>query len=191
MITKFKKQVEPIIAIIAYPFLSWNPHLLTSISVLSSILFAFFLTNHNFLLAGISWIGVVFDALDGYVARKRGKATDFGAFFDSTMDRISDFFYITAFGFAGFIPWSLVSLVFLVSLLISYTKARGESLLPKGVQIKEGVMQRTERLVGLFLVFILFLLKIPTFGIYLFSLLFVLNIITVLQRIVAIKKLLN
>lgn len=141
-------------------------------------------------MAGISWIGVIFDALDGYVARKRKVATQFGAFFDSTMDRIADFFYVTAFAFAGLISWPMVSVVLLSSFLISYTKARGESLLPKEIHIKEGIMQRTERLVVLFVVYVVCTLGWSQVGVVIFFLLFFLNSITCVQRIFVIKQIL-
>ena len=163
---------------------------MTLVSVGSAILFAYFLAEHNYLLAGLSWVGVIFDALDGYVARKKGKVTQFGAFFDSTMDRIADFCYITAFGFAGLISWPFVSLVLLTSFLISYTKARGESLLPKDVVIKEGFMQRTERVALLFIVFLLFLGQQNVLGVIVYIALLVFNTITFFQRMRAVKNLL-
>lgn len=189
MITQFKKHLEPLLHIIAQPVLSINPHILTLVSVIFAFLFAFLLSWNMYLLAAISWIGVIFDALDGYVARKKEKVTKFGAFFDSTMDRISDFFYISAFGFAGFIPWYIVSIALITTFLISYTKARGESLMD-GKIISDGWMQRTERLIILFVVFLLYVLDYNNLGLGLFILFIGLNIVTCLQRIYSIKKLL-
>lgn len=190
MITKFKKQLEPVIAIIAQPFLSWNPHMLTLLSVIFACAFFVSLVMHNYFFAAIAWVGVIFDALDGYVARKKGKTSQFGAFFDSTMDRISDFFFISAFGFAGLISWPLVMTALLSTFLISYAKARGESLLPKDRQITDGIMQRTERLVVLFVVFLLFVGDLPYFALVLFSLLVGLTLLTFLQRVLLARKLL-
>ena len=145
---------------------------------------------HSYLFAGLSWLGIIFDALDGYVARKAGKVSSFGAFFDSTVDRVSDFFYISAFGFAGFISWPLVTFALLTTFLISYVKARGEGLLPKTINLQEGVMQRTERLGLLVFIFLLFISQFVQFATMLFVLFIVLNFITIMQRFLVIKKLL-
>jgi CDP-diacylglycerol--glycerol-3-phosphate 3-phosphatidyltransferase len=92
----------------------------------------------------------VFDVLDGTVARRSGRATRFGAFFDSTLDRVADgavlggllVFYATHPVHAD--PVMLVvSLVGIVAtFLTSYTRARAESL---GLDAKVGLMQRPER----------------------------------------------
>jgi len=190
MLTKFKKYLEPVLFIIAQPFLSINPNILTGVSVIFALLFAISLSKHMYALAAISWIGIIFDALDGYVARKTNKVTKFGAFFDSTMDRISDFFYVSAFGFAGLVPWTGVSFAIVTTFLVSYTKARGESLLP-GSKIVNGITQRTERLLLLFLCFALFALGFNNVGLVFFVLLIILNGTTVIQRILKAKELLN
>lgn len=85
------------------------------------------------------------DIMDGEVARGRGLANPAGAFIDSTLDRFSEF---AAFvGIAAFFGSSRGDLAVIValggSLLVSYTRARGESL---GVLCKGGTMQRAERI---------------------------------------------
>jgi phosphatidylglycerophosphate synthase len=96
-------------------------------------------------------IGGIADIFDGRVARARKLASPYGAFIDSTLDR-----FVEVFAFLGFVyylrAWPLGPLVATAalagSLLVSYTRARGESL---GVTCKEGLMQRAERLVLTFL----------------------------------------
>jgi len=91
-------------------------------------------------------VGGAADVLDGRIARARGMASRRGAFIDSTLDRFAEF---AAFvGLAAWFRFSGPALVLVVtalggSLLVSYTRARGESL---GVLCKLGVMQRAERL---------------------------------------------
>ena len=91
-------------------------------------------------------LGGVADVLDGRVARARGLADHSGAFLDSTLDRFAE---VGAFvGLAVLFRSSSLSLALAVtamggSLLVSYTRARGES---QGVVCKLGVMQRAERL---------------------------------------------
>jgi len=85
------------------------------------------------------------DALDGQVARARGIASKAGAFLDSTLDRFVEF--ATFVGLSLFyregLPIAAVVIALGGSMLVSYTRARGESL---GVLCKEGLMQRAERM---------------------------------------------
>lgn len=94
------------------------------------------------LLSGIA------DALDGEVARAQGRTSRAGAFIDSTLDRWVDFMLFT--GVAIFYGGGLPVLLCLVglggSLLVSYTRARGEAL---GVSCRTGIMQRAERMISL------------------------------------------
>jgi len=92
-------------------------------------------------------LGGVADILDGRIARVRGLASRYGAFIDSTLDR-----FVEVFAFLGFcvylarFAWGpLLAMAGITgSLLVSYTRARGESV---GVLCKGGLMQRAERLV--------------------------------------------
>src|SRR2546428_3854053 len=95
----------------------------------------------------------IFDLLDGQVARQGGKMTTFGAFYDSTLDRVGEAAVFTGLIFyflTGPLPTQLKSpaiaagLVALVaSLLVSYTRARAEAL---GVECKVGIASRAERI---------------------------------------------
>jgi CDP-diacylglycerol--glycerol-3-phosphate 3-phosphatidyltransferase len=94
-------------------------------------------------------LGGLCDVLDGALARSSNNVTRFGTFFDSTVDRYAEF--IMFFGIAAYFLlnndyWSSVA-VFLAlcgSLMVSYTRARAESL---GFEAKIGLMQRPERIV--------------------------------------------
>lgn len=95
-------------------------------------------------------IGGMMDILDGRVARQTGLASKFGSFYDSTLDRVSEivvYFSIYAyfrpldsFWYVGYI----VITAMVGSLMVSYTRAKAESL---GVECKVGMMQRAERVV--------------------------------------------
>ncbi len=92
-------------------------------------------------------LGGVADVFDGRIARARGIVSSFGAFLDSTLDRFSESF--TLLGLLVYFaaaPWLVFATAAAMSgsLLVSYTKARGESL---GVRSPGGLMQRAERLV--------------------------------------------
>lgn len=190
MITKYKPRLTPLIAIIARPFLSWNPSALTLVSVCSAFLFFIGVVTHIYLLSILSMAGFVFDMLDGYVARKQKKVSRQGAYLDSTLDRVSDFFLMVSFGFAHVVAWELVILVAFSSFFISYMRARAEATFGKDSPTTEGLMQRTERTLFIFVAFLLFLL-FPTFSLYhvsllslAFSLILVLNCVTIIQRFV-------
>ena len=98
--------------------------------------------------------GVV-DTLDGAVARATSRASKFGAFYDSTLDRVGDgatfmgigAFLLTADDVAFRVPAVLMCMVaILSSLVVSYARARAEGL---GLECKVGIAQRAERILGL------------------------------------------
>jgi len=165
-----------------------------------------FITLFSFLItsSGVIWIllkkpliafiwlilSAPLDAVDGYVARISGKVSRFGAFLDSTLDRITDSLLflslIFVFGedpfYFFFLSLSLVS-----AYLISYMRARVEGL---GENLTEGLMSRYPRFVG----FLILLLVWGIFGEIWFKFLLpvysILLVITVFQRLVlAYRKL--
>lgn len=106
----------------------------------------FFATGRVNLGGWFVLLGGIADVLDGRIARARGMANQTGAFLDSTLDRFAE---VGAFvGLAVMFRDSATELAVVVialggSLLVSYARARGESL---GVVAKVGIMQRAERL---------------------------------------------
>jgi len=103
-------------------------------------------TGHLPVAGMLIFVSGIGDVMDGEVARATESADARGAFLDSTLDRFTEF---AAFaGLALFFSSRWASLVVIValggSLLVSYTRARGESL---GVLCKVGVMQRAERMI--------------------------------------------
>jgi len=136
--------------------------------------------------------GVV-DTLDGAVARKTGTSSKFGAFYDSTLDRIGDgatfigigLYFMTGPDIAYRNAAVVVCMVaILASLVVSYTRARAEGL---GLECRVGIAQRAERIVG---VGAAALIVGPGPGGLVLSsivaLLTLLSIVTVVQRIVFI-----
>ena len=88
----------------------------------------------------------IFDILDGMVAIKTNKQTLFGAIFDSTLDRYTEFFVYLGIAYYFRDHWAVwvPFFTFLGSTMVSYTRARAEGL---GIECKVGVMQRAERIV--------------------------------------------
>ena len=103
----------------------------------------------GFLFMGLSGVA---DTLDGLVSRKLKKETRFGAFLDSSLDRVADFFYLSGFWVLfwrrdGLIPaTALIFSALLFSFMISYTKARCEAL---GGTCQTGLMERGVRVLYL------------------------------------------
>src|SRR5437763_10267521 len=103
-----------------------------------------------FFLAGIAFIvGSIMDTLDGRYSRMSGKGTPFGAFLDSTLDRLEEGIVLTAVGayFASRhnqVAVAAVVAAVLFSLMVSYTRARAEAL---GVACKVGLATRPVRVV--------------------------------------------
>ncbi len=98
---------------------------------------------------GVVLLAGFFDALDGAVARESNRMSDFGAFLDSTLDRLSEsaiFVGIIFFYAASSRPYEvlLAGLAMAFSLMTSYTRARAEGL---GLKCEVGLLERAGRVV--------------------------------------------
>jgi CDP-diacylglycerol--glycerol-3-phosphate 3-phosphatidyltransferase len=127
-----------------------HPNVLTTIGLVINIVAAVLFAQGHFFAAGLVVVGAgVFDMVDGRVARVTNTVTPFGAFFDSVMDRYSDMalymgllvYYARA---ERFLYVVLVAVVMAGSVMISYARARAESLIPT---CKVGFLERPERIV--------------------------------------------
>jgi CDP-diacylglycerol--glycerol-3-phosphate 3-phosphatidyltransferase len=114
------------------------------------VLAAVLVWQEMWVLGGLAFIvGSVCDTLDGRYSRMSGKGTSFGAFLDSTLDRIEEGIVLTAVGayFADQgddLAVAATVLAVLASLMVSYTRARAEAL---GVECKVGIADRPVRVV--------------------------------------------
>jgi phosphatidylglycerophosphate synthase len=114
---------------------------------------AFFAMGQFRWAATALFLAAFLDMADGQVARRVGQVTAFGAFLDSTLDRYSDLglymglvVYYTLIGQAFYMVLAAVAMA--SSFMVSYSRARAESLIPS---CKVGFMERPERLVLLIL----------------------------------------
>jgi CDP-diacylglycerol--glycerol-3-phosphate 3-phosphatidyltransferase len=131
--------------------LKFTPNTLTVLALLFGVV-----AGVMFALEKPGWAGLMillcglFDMLDGKVAAKTNTTSDFGAIFDSTLDRYSEFFIYVGLAYYFRESWALwvPFFTFLGSTMVSYTRARAEGL---GIECKIGVMQRAERMVLLLL----------------------------------------
>lgn len=127
-----------------------HPNVLTLVGVLINMVAAWALAVDRFLLAGGIMIAAnIFDFIDGKVAHLTGTQSEFGAFWDSTLDRFSDLALFTGliwlYSTRGRHDYVLVATLALIfSIMTSYARARAESLIEK---CKVGFMERPERIV--------------------------------------------
>ena len=139
-----------------------------------------------------------FDILDGQVARQGGLVTAFGAFYDSTLDRVGEsavFAGLAIYFLHGPLPTSLVApavgaaiAALATSLLVSYARARAEGV---GVECRVGIAARAERVLLLGVPAIIFGGGSRADGVMLFWIVVVLafvSAVTVIQRIVHVAR---
>jgi CDP-diacylglycerol--glycerol-3-phosphate 3-phosphatidyltransferase len=125
-----------------------TPNQVSVMGIALTLVTAALIVDGQLLLAGAMYIlAASLDLLDGVLARMAKMASRFGAFLDSTADRISEgvVFAAIAYHFASHgqsVDAALAVLALLGSLLVSYTRARAEGL---GLQCKVGIMTRAER----------------------------------------------
>jgi CDP-diacylglycerol---glycerol-3-phosphate 3-phosphatidyltransferase len=127
-----------------------TPNAISVAGLIGNLVAAGLVTQRLFFLAGVAFIlGSVMDTLDGRYSRMSGKGTLFGAFLDSTLDRIEEgivlaavagYFAATGDDFAA----AMCVVAVLGSLMVSYTRARAEAL---GVECTVGIATRPVRVV--------------------------------------------
>src|SRR5881628_2371908 len=127
-----------------------HPNTLTLIGVIVNVAAAWALGFGRFMLAfAIMLVANIFDFIDGKVAHLTNTVSEFGAFWDSTLDRFSDLALLTGLiflysklGRSDYVLIAALTLIF--SIMTSYARARAESLVRK---CKVGFMERPERIV--------------------------------------------
>ena len=168
-----------------------TPNAISLTGLVLNVVAAVLVWQEMFVLGGIAFVvGSVCDTLDGRYSRMSGKGTQFGAFLDSTLDRIEEGIVLTAvahvFAKQGndFAAAAVVVAV-LASLMVSYTRARAEAL---GVECKVGIANRAVRVVILSVGIVFADLDLLAPAVYVLA---GLGTITVLQRILHVRKELN
>jgi CDP-diacylglycerol--glycerol-3-phosphate 3-phosphatidyltransferase len=171
-----------------------TPNMISVTGLVLNVVAAVLVTQRYFFLAGVAFIvGSIMDTLDGRYSRMSGKGTPFGAFLDSTLDRVEEGIVLTTvaayFSSRGmdFAVAACVAAV-LMSLMVSYTRARAEAL---GVECKVGLATRPVRVVILS-AGLVFAKGAGVLGVDLLApavyVLAVLTVFTVFQRVLHVRK---
>jgi CDP-diacylglycerol--glycerol-3-phosphate 3-phosphatidyltransferase len=165
-----------------------TPNAISVTGLILNVVAAVLVWQELYIAGGIAFIvGSVCDTLDGRYSRMSGKGSQFGAFLDSTLDRIEEGIVLTAVAavFAArhdeFAAAATVVAV-LASLMVSYTRARAEAL---GVECKVGIASRAVRVVILSIGILFADLGLLAPSVYVLA---GLGTITVLQRILHVRS---
>ena len=142
------RAIEPAISFLARHNVS--PNAITTVGTLLTVAAGVVYGTGHIMTAGwLMGLTAFFDVMDGEVARRTGRSTVFGAFYDSTLDRYADMALymglLVYYSVSGRTPYVVLAAVATAgSVMVSYARARAESLIP---MCKAGFMERPERLV--------------------------------------------
>ncbi len=179
--------LDPVVGVLSS--LGVTPTAVTVFGLLLGAVGAIFAARGSLLVSGIILlVSGLCDTLDGSLARLQGSVSTFGAFIDSTGDRIMELFYFGAFifyfigqGAFGAFMIFVVLVALSGSLLTSYVRARAEGL---GLECRVGWLERPERIaalvVGLLLGRVMLVIAILFIA--------VMSVITVAQRVTHVKR---
>ena len=182
----FRRGFQPVVGALA----RWGvtPNMVTGAGIGLNLAATPFIALGHFWWSAVIFVAAsICDMLDGSLARLTGKESAFGAFLDSTMDRVSEGVTLIALGVyyerTHHLPELIAVFIFLMaSYLVSYERARAEAL---GLDCKVGLMSRPERIIVLTTGFVLARWYVLSVAVYLLA---VLTTFTVLQRILHVRR---
>ena len=162
-----------------------SPNQVSVCGFVLNVVTAWLIASDHLVAAGVLYlIAGTLDMLDGILARLAGKATRFGSFLDSTIDRVSEGVVFAAIGYRFALEGAAINSAFVVlallgSFLVSYTRSKAEGL---SVECKVGIGTRAERVV---LVAVGLIAGLLTQVIYLIAFL---TAITIVQRVLLVRQ---
>lgn len=188
VLDKYRRNVDSILEKISGPFISVDPNKITIISLFSAIIAAFFLYidgYYLFLASLFIFLSALLDAIDGKIARKTGRASRKGDFFDHLIDRYSDMFIVLGFTFSSYVHWYTGVIALTGIFFTSYAGTQAQAVL--GKRDYGGLLGRADRLVIFIILPLLQFFFKYTFGDYSISDIFLISIgimghITAIQR---------
>lgn len=179
-----RRLVKPVVNILLKLGIRANHLTLLSLTLLP--LYVYSLTVKWGIIAIVVLVIIGFlDLVDGELARARGESTPLGSFLDSFTDRVVDVVVIGGLillEFNTLIVYSLMA----ISLLVSYCRAKGESLNLKVEGV--GLVERAERLITLLVILILYYYVSSYYASVLLVVLLALSILTLVQRVIFIVR---
>ncbi|WP_048148680.1 archaetidylinositol phosphate synthase [Palaeococcus ferrophilus] len=152
MLNKYRSNVKGILEAIVRPLAraGVTPNTVTVLGLAISLLGAYlFYRGEQFWAAIVLLVGSLIDALDGTLARMTEKTSAFGAFLDSTFDRVSDGAVLFGIALGNLVDWRWAFLTFMGAYLVSYERCRAE--LAGAGSLAVGIAERAERLLILIL----------------------------------------
>ncbi len=182
---------------LAAPLINWfaarfaamgiTPNMITIAGIVPYLIVAWLLWNGNNIAAAVMLIIFApLDVVDGTLARNTGQETPFGAFLDSTVDRIEEIImygaliaYFQRFHEESLLLGLIAFAALTGSLMVSYTRARAEAM---GFKCDGGLLTRFERFL-LFIFALLFKLYLPVL-----TAIAILSYFTTVQRILLVRK---
>ncbi len=168
-----------------------SPNAVTLMGLVVQVVVAYLILDGALVAAGlVAVVAAVFDVLDGAVAKARGLVSRFGAFLDSTTDRLADALYFLPIAWLYAVDpdvpghdeeWvAVLALATLVlSFMVSYVKARAEGL---GFECKVGIAERAERVIVVVLGLLLNAVPVAL------AILAAASLVTVVQRILHVRR---
>ncbi|HDJ89246.1 MAG TPA: CDP-alcohol phosphatidyltransferase family protein [Thermoprotei archaeon] len=185
MLTKLRKKLGKNIEKIGYLIALFlpSPNIITLLGLLFAVIFfiTVLLKNIGYIYALIFYLfSITMDVIDGAVARATKKSSKLGSFLDSITDRVADTIYIMALHYMLNLQSIITLLLIFGCLMISYTRAKAESL---GLKMEGiGIAERGDRLIIIFIILLVYIINIK-WAYYLTLALLLLILITIIQRI--------
>jgi phosphatidylglycerophosphate synthase len=155
MFSGLKSKFEPVLDILTKPFLSIPPDFFSVLALIVPSLAGLALASRRNILAAVLFLGNIFDAFDGYIARKTGKTSKFGGLLDTTFDRIVEAAVLLGAAAGGYVSFQVAYIAMFFSIMVSFVKATatavlGETNVGKNA-LSVGIGQRGDRLFILFI----------------------------------------
>jgi archaetidylinositol phosphate synthase len=183
------QSLRPLLTKILNPIaqnLNINPNIVTIISPFVAVIAAYGFANHMLILATLAILFSGFlDVMDGAIARYHGRASKFGAFLDSTMDRFADGIIYVGIVFGGYCHWFVGILAIHSAITVSYVKARAES---QGAECNIGIAERAVRMIILMIGALVGYFIGDVYFTYIIYILVILSYITVAQRVLYVRR---
>jgi archaetidylinositol phosphate synthase len=183
------QSLRPLLTKILNPIaqnLNINPNIITIISPFVAVIAAYGFANHMLILATLAILFSGFlDVMDGAIARYHGRASKFGAFLDSTMDRFADAIIYIGIIFGGYCDWFVGVLAIHSAITVSYVRSRAES---QGAECNIGIAERAVRMIILMIGALVGYFIGDIYFTYIIYILVILSYFTVAQRIFYVRR---